>query len=259
MLTKTELLVIFPSFNDLATVQQTLPSVAEDCRAAGAQLLVHDCSTENVGAMWNWLRAGEQRGDWFLILSSRMSMGDARNMCLELGASLFVPDFVCFLEDDHGWKHGMAQALVTAMRENYGKRSPNGLLYGLFTGCRECWSHHQHLPDGRDNSYPAEDSLPWVLGGANSCFRAAPMSHWRSVLKGYDTDEYMISSVQTAGVNLRNYHNGFTSLAVADGSLSFVVQRRGAGFTREAEAREWSPEYTRSDRRSGRSGVKRGQ
>lgn len=251
MLRKSELLVIFPSYNDLPTIQRTLPSVAEDCRAAGAQLLVHDCSTDNTEETWSWLRQGEQNGDWFLILTSRMSMGDARNMCLEVGASLFVPDYVCFLEDDHGWRPGMAQALTAAMRENYGKRSPNGLLYGLFTGCRECWSHHEHLPDGRGNSYPSPDLPPFALGGANSCFRAAPTSHWRSVLKGYDTDEYMISNYQTRGVNFRNYFNGFTSLAVADGTLSFAVDRRGAGYTREPEAREWHEAYARSDRRSG--------
>jgi hypothetical protein len=70
------------------------------------------------------------------------------------------------------------------------------------------------------------------------------------VLKGYDPDEYLNSFYQVAQCSLRNYNNGFTALAVKDGSLSFTVDREGRGATRAIGDRIFDSRYTASDRRS---------
>jgi len=155
------------------------------------------------------------------------------------------------LEDDHGLREGAIDALIHAMTEYYGREAPNGLKFGLFSGCLHCWRQlHKFtsLPDG--NVFPDVDNQNYALGGANSCFRCAPTSHWQNVLKGYDVDEYMISSWQTSQVNLRNYSNGFTTLYVANGDISFTVDRVGQGFTQSPGLRRWDPSFTASDPRS---------
>jgi len=252
---KTTFLTIFPSFENLAVVKQTLPTVIEETRENDAKLIVHDSSVEAKDEKWQYLMGLNQNKDFFLILSDNLSMAHARNMCLHLGQELYTPDYICMIEDDHGFKPGLIRTMIDTMDRYYGKTSPNGLRYGLFTGC------HKHnakkvttLEDG--NSYPDTSNTPMLLGKANSCFRCAPTSHWNNVLKGLDTDEYLISEFQTKNLNLRNYHKGFTMMVVQNGRLTFDVESYGRGFSGDVELRLWDQEYTASDSRSRFSGKK---
>jgi hypothetical protein len=247
---KTEFLTIFGTYDALPNIQETLPSVIEETKRAGAALIVHDSTEHNRLPVWDWLQDLNRKNDFFLILSSNMSMAHARNMCLQLGSELYAPDYICAMEDDHGFRPGLIPEMISAMREHYGKPAPNGLKYGLFTACRACWpeqKYHQ-TPDG--HAYPDANSPQPVLGGANSCFRCAPASHWNAVLKGYDPDEYPISGFQTGGCCFRNYHNGFTTMVVRNGSLIYSLERTGRGVTRDTMMRLYDHHYTASDRRS---------
>lgn len=250
MLEKTKFLTIFATYDDLDTIRQTLPSVIEETKRNDAKLIVHDSSDQNRPAIWEWLLEMNRNDDFFLILTNNMSMADARNMCLRTGIDLFGPEYVCMLEDDHGFQPGLIPAMVSAMEKYYGKRSPNGLRYGLFTACGICFSNHVYIETEEGHAYPSPDCIPLALGGVNSCFRCAPTSHWVSVLKGYDPDEYMISNFQTRNCNFRNYNNGFTTLIVGNGKLGLKVERHGRGYTRPVAERPFDAEYTKSDRRS---------
>jgi hypothetical protein len=153
------------------------------------------------------------------------------------------------VEDDHGFNEGLILFLVDAMKKYYGKKSQNGLIYGLFTGCaKHSCGKKILLDDG--NSYPDINQNTGLVGGVNSCFRCAPTSHWNNVLKGYDTDEYLISTFQTKHLNFRNYHKGFTSMVVQDGKYLFDVDHIGRGFTSNTELRLWDENYAASDPRS---------
>jgi hypothetical protein len=246
---KTEFLTIFGSFEQLDVVKQTLPSVIEESKRNNSKLIVHDSSIANREEKWQYLKELNSNEDFFLILSSNLSMAHARNMCLQLGQELYAPDFICILEDDHGYKHGLIPELIQAMRTWYGVVSPNGLRYGLFTGCG---LHHTNnrviLPSG--HSYPSASETPFQLGRANACFRCAPTSHWNNVLKGYDTDEYLISTFQTANLNRRNYFKGFTVMYVCNGTLCFHVDSNGRGMSDENAMKRWDEVYTASDARS---------
>lgn len=246
---KTEFLTIFGTFENLDVVRRTLPSIVEETRRNDARLIVHDSSVEGRCEKWDYLLELNKDHDFHLILSDNMSMAHARNMCLMLGQEMFAPDYICMVEDDHGFHPGLIPAMIENMRKYYGKRAPNGLMFGLFSGCGK---HHVPerglLDDG--NSYPDAANPPGALGGANSCFRCAPTQHWNNVLKGYDTDEYLISVYQTANLNHRNYNKGFTTLIVGDGGLAFDVEAVGRGFTGPSDLRLWDEKYTASDRRS---------
>lgn len=250
---KTKFLTIFATFENLALVKQTLPTVIEETKINDARLIVHDSSVKTKDEKWPYLMELNKSNDFFLLLSDNLSMAHARNMCLRLGQELYAPDYICMLEDDHGFKSGLIPAMIKAMEHYYGKVSPNGLRYGLFTGCGKHNTKKRHiLEDG--NAYPDAQNTPMLMGRANSCFRCAPTPHWNNVLKGYDTDEYLISSFQTKNLNLRNYHKGFTMMVVQNGALTFDMQNVGRGFSRDAGQRLWDEEYTASDSRSRFSG-----
>jgi hypothetical protein len=246
---KTSFLTIYSTFEQLDVVKQTLPSVIGETKRNNAKLIVHDSSVKNRNEKWEYLKELNQNEDFFLLLSSNLSMAHARNMSLQLGQALFAPDFICMLEDDHGYKPGIIVELIEAMKTWYGEISPNGLRFGLFTGCTlHNKTKKRMLPEG--HSFPVETETPWNLGRANSCFRCAPTSHWNNVLKGYDTDEYLISTFQTANLNKRNYFKGFTVMYVKNGTYCFHIESKGRGFTDENELKRWDDEYTASDYRS---------
>jgi hypothetical protein len=75
-------------------------------------------------------------------------------------------------------------------------------------------------------------------------------------LKGYDTDEYLISTYQTANIRWRNYHKGFTYLIVKHGTKVFEMEGGGRGMSRDGKLNLWDEKYTASDKRSNYLGKK---
>jgi len=246
---KAEFLTIFPTFEKLEVVRVTLPTVIAETRRANARLIVHDCSVKQRREMREYLEDINRDGDFFLVCSDNMSLAHSRNLCLALGQELYAPDYICVLEDDHGYRDGVIDSLVAAMRTYYGKSAPNGLKFGMFTACA-VHTHAKLKPLADGHLYPGEESDPFSLGGANNCFRCAPTSHWNNVLRHYETDEYPLSEYQTAAPRWRNYHKGFTALFVDGGAGTFEVENTGRGMTGNTTMRLWDKQYCASDRRS---------
>lgn len=255
---KTGFLTIYCTFGNLDVVKQTLPSVLEETKRADARLIVHDSTVGSPrDQKWAYLTDLNQNDDFFMLLSTNMSMAHARNMCLHLGQELYAPDIVAMMEDDHGYQHGFIDAMTRAVEEHYGKPMPNGLRAGLFTGCARCNKGQKVVLPDTKHLVRAPDEKVGLVGGANSCFRCAPTAHWVNVLKGYDTDEYLISRFQTKGINERNYNKGFSSLIVESGELMFDVEAEGRG-TSGTGLPLWDDDYCASDQRSryrGKPGV----
>lgn len=248
---KTKFLTIFPSFENLEVVRQTLPTVIAETKENDARLIVHDSSVKNREEKWAYLTELNKKQDFFLLLSDNLSMAHARNLCLQLGQELYAPEYICMLEDDHGFRPGLIEKMIQNMDTYYAQPSPNGLRYGLFSGCTK-HLHASTLYDlGDGNACPTVEGDPLAMGGVNSCFRCAPTSHWNNVLKGYDTDEYLISTYQTKNLNYRNYNKGFTSFFLHNGEYVFDIDTQGRGFTDPNPGnRLWDEQYTASDPRS---------
>jgi hypothetical protein len=248
--TRDDFLLIYPTFEKPEASRATLPGVLEEASRAGARVIVHDSSVKDRDEKWAWLRALREEFDFFLLLTDNCSMAHARNLCLRLGVEMYAPRHACMLEDDHGVRPGFIEAMANTMDDLYGRRAPNGFRYGLFSACSEhCWADGRHdIPGG--HFCPDADNPQPIIGGVNSCCRAAPISHWISVLKGYDTDEYPISTWQTRNLVWRNYHRGYTHCIVRSGDLMFSVPDDGRGTSMPGEARLWDEHYTASDPRS---------
>jgi len=252
-------LVIYPTFEKPEASRATLPSVLEEAARAGARVIVHDSSVEGRDEKWAWLRSLRDDFDFFLLLTDNCSMAHARNMCLRLGIEMYAPQYACMLEDDHAVRPGFVEAMTDAMDALYGRRAPNGLRYGLFSACAEhCWAEGRHEVSGGHFCADAGNP-PGVLGGVNSCCRCAPVSHWVSVLKGYDTDEYPISTHQTKHLAYRNYHRGYTHCIVRSGALMYSVPDEGRGTSMPGTMRLWDDDYTASDPRSRYLGKREGE
>ena len=246
---KTEFLTIFRTFERLEIVTQTLPGIIEETKRNDARLIVHDYSVSGRDEKWSYLLDMNRNNDFFLILSSNMSAAHVCNMCLSLGQELYLPEYICMIEDDHGYEQGIIPELIQAMNTYYGKISPNGLRFGLFTGCSlHNTKQRQLLPDG--NAFPSADNTPAQFGRANACFRCAPVSHWNTVLKGFDTDEYLVSNYQVKMLNQRNYFHGFTSMIVKNGQFCSYVHSQGRGTSDALGLKRWDENYTASDIRS---------
>lgn len=248
---KAEFATVFCTFGDLASVKVTLPTVIAETARAGARLLVHDCSTREVGRdeKWTWLRELSAQHDFFLFLSSPMSMAASRNFAMHFAIQQWLPEYVCLMEDDHGFREGFIPLMTESIRRHYGKKAPNGFHFGMFSGCTHHWGvPSATLPDG--GIYPTGDNGAMRLGGTNSCLRCAPTHHWLEVLKGYDLDDYPISCFQTGPSVLRNYHRGFTAMIVGGGEYVFTMDRAGRGVTDEANFALWGNDFAARDPRA---------
>ena len=246
---KVEFVTIFTTYGKLDVVRQTLASVVSETLREDAAVIIMD-TTEGPEQEKKWGYLKHNYGDSdrvFLMLSSNTSLAIARNTCLYLAQTMYMPDYICMVDDDHGFKQGLISDTITAMQNYYGVTAPNGLLFGLFTGC------NVHRNGGRDkidhHLYPSANNPPGALGGTNGCFRCAPTQHWTNVLKGYDVDEYLISYYQSRSISTRNYNRGYTTMIVNGGDSCFFVENEGRGDSTKSKKR-WDDRYTASDKRA---------
>ena len=246
-------LTTYTSFEDLETVQRTLPSVVEETLRCDAALVIHDSSVEQREEIRTFIAQFES-DSVFTIFSSPISQAGARNMALDVGLRLFAPEYIASIEDDHGYNAGFIPAIIKNMVEHYGEEAPNGMRYGMFSGCRVCWEDYANYGrDANDNLYPRRDPknrqqhfTHW--GGVNACCYCAPLRHWQTVLGRFDPDEYPISYFQPGAMNIRNYQNGFTGMTIAGGELMFCVDRKGRGHSVQEEERPFVAGMSKRDR-----------
>ena len=256
MIEPVEFLTIYCCFEDVDAVSRMLPTVLAESKREGAAVVVHDCSVDNRPAMEALLQNLKREYSFFLLQTDPISMGLSRNLAMWLALEVYAPTYICMIEDDHGYGEGLIPEMINAMKRFYGKEAPSKLRYGMFTACPFCWGEEYlgalvQVDNGKHSVVDASRVSPLMAGGANSCFRCAPTTHWISVLRGYDVDEYPISTYQTAGLNYRNYHKGFTAMAVCNGELILRQEREGRGFTTVAESRPFNEQYAARDSRSG--------
>ena len=246
---KARFVTIFPTFESLDVVRQTLPTVIEETRRADARLIVHDSSVEQRDDKRSYLTEVCRPPSTFLMLTDQLSMAAARNACTRLAIELYCPDYICMLEDDHGFRPGFIDDAINAMERWYGRRAPNGLRFGLFTGSSD-WPTTKHALAEVEggHGYPVDDESPLSKGGCHNGCRIAPTHHWQNVLGGYDTDEYPISRFQTGSMIYRNYYRGFTTMTIAGGGV-FMFEREGHGVT-STQNKRWDDHFCASDPRA---------
>lgn len=138
------------------------------------------------------------------------SFAESRNMGIFSVLNSTNPiKYITLLEDDHYVDFNELQNLEMLMEKYWGKRILDNLKVGMFSLCLEhC---NSNLIEIEKNIYiPNVNEKQFKLGGLNSCFRSAPVSHFLKTLGGYALDEYPISFYQTNSQNIKNYNSGYT-------------------------------------------------
>ena len=245
--------IIYPTFKRTNVVKKILPSIIDETTRCNAGLIVIDNSILDIEKS-NYLLDLRKKNDFFLLISDNTSYAHTRNLGLHLAMELYSPEYICILDDDHGVKEGFINIMTQSMKKYYGTMSPNGLLYGLFSACHTHDLNARLIYDKHTQGYYPElqkNQNPTVVGGGNGCCRCATTAHWCNVLKGYDTDEYVISNFQSSRPKLRNYHKGFTCLHVGKpGQHMFDIEEEGRGESEYDKLKLWDKKYTKSDLRS---------
>jgi hypothetical protein len=243
-----DFVTIFPTIGSLDVVEKTLPSVLEESSKNNACVIVRENSFKYTDKI-EWLLELDKKYEcMWLMVTGLVSVSTTLNTCLYLAKEMYNPKYISFIEDDHGYNKGFIPEMMHMIDSYYGKKSPTGLSYGMFSGCNK---HIDKIDldkiDG--NLYPTLKNDPNVLGGHCACCICTYTSHWDSVLKGYDSDEYLLSSFQTKSLRNRNYNKGYTYM-ISGKSIMNYIDRIGRGGTTDKKLRRWDPKYSKSDKRS---------
>lgn len=255
----TEVVLYLFSYGQPEITKKTFPTVLENVKSLGgsAQLVVHDCSEgEDRLAVRQYFDGMKKQFDCTTIYTDNIPLGLVRNAVIDLGIKRWNPVCICTIENDHGLRPGALPLLLAAMQKKYDALAPNNFRFGMFTLCGidNAGGRHpgvlHHDPEIGQYQCAPWDVSPLFIGRCNACMRAMPVRHWQNVVNpGYDVDEYYTSEWQTNQANMRNYHHGYTTMVVGDGTLCYEVPNEGRG-TSTTGLRVYDTRFCRQDRRS---------
>jgi hypothetical protein len=151
-----------------------------------------------------------------VILTPRFTpSASSRNLATTLILDKYSPKYLCMLEDDYLYQPDWYPSLVKTADCLYGVMSPLNLVYGIFTAC------DHHIPPECCRKDDANNVTAYAFG-AVAYQRFMPISHYLSVMRGWDPDLLGVSFAQTGGQTFRNTMRGFCG-AILPGELSWPI------------------------------------
>jgi hypothetical protein len=131
------------------------------------------------------------------------SAATSRNLATALIQDKYCPEFICFVEDDIVYSKRWYPTMVDVTRKYYGKKSPWGLAYGVFSGS-------PHVLFSKDRrKFDAEKNMVADIYGVAADQRFMPFHHYINVFRMWDSDILGISSCQTGSQVHRNTMRGY--------------------------------------------------
>lgn len=151
-----------------------------------------------------------------LILTPRFTpAATSRNLATTLILDKYSPEYICMLEDDFEYSEDWYPSLVEATKRLYGVTSPFNLAYGIFSACDHHVTPERIMEDKLNN-------VTSYIFGAVAYQRFMPLSHYLTVMRGWDADLLGISFAQTGGQTFRNTMRGYCG-AILPGNLSWPI------------------------------------
>lgn len=145
------------------------------------------------------------------------SAATSRNIAVEYLKDKYSPEFICFVEDDFEYSKEWYSALVETTRSTFGKISPLGLAYGIF-------SASPHNLEKKRIKLDKENNLTAYIFGAIADQRFMYFSHYMTVLRNWDPDILGISYCQTGMQTSRNVMRGYCGGYIRDRKLSWPIE-----------------------------------
>ncbi len=134
----------------------------------------------------------------------------SRNLAVTLMLDKYSAENICLLEDDFEYSELWYPVILKTCRENFGKISPWGLSYGMFTA-----STH-NIEDERIKRDPNNGLVAYIFGGVADQ-RFMPTHHYLSTLRMWDPDILGVSYCQTGMQTSRNTMRGFCGGIISAG------------------------------------------
>lgn len=148
----------------------------------------------------DWIR--RSNADDIIWTPNFTSAATSRNIAVNLMLDKYSTEYICLLEDDFEYTENWYPALIECCKKYYGRISPWGLAYGMFSASPHPLEKEKVMMD-------KEIGLKAYLLGLVADQRFMPSHHYLSCLRFWDPDILGISSGQTGLQSIRNTNRGF--------------------------------------------------
>ena len=199
-----ETLIIFGTYERLEIAEKSLKSLLSSTIGQRVKIIVSDSSTEP--NIYNICK--ENSNVEYIWSPNKVSMANARNLAIEYGRNKYVSDWILFLEDDLEYTKNWYAELLKVAKEYYGKMSPLGLAYGIFTASPLGVKEADKISVKLENGYVAS------MFGPRADQRLFKASHYYTISREWESDLLGISSSQTGKVINRSLMRGYCALSV---------------------------------------------
>lgn len=175
------------------------------------KIIISDATDDEEKMKWAYKSDADD-----IILTPRFTpAATSRNLAATLMLDKYSPEFICMVEDDFEYHANWYSSLVEAANRLYGVMSPFNLAYGIFSAC------DHHIPPERIKQDKMNNVKAYIFG-AVAYQRFMPLSHYLTVMRGWDADLIGISFAQTGGQTFRNTMRGYCG-AILPGRLSWPI------------------------------------
>ena len=153
----------------------------------------------------------------YIWLPGDVGMASARDIAYQYAKHKYVFDWVIFAEDDLEYHPTWYQVLLNRAKALYGKTSPNGLVYSVFSAAPGIKSDETVVFDEKNDCYAQ-------FFGPRADQRLFKVSHYEAVIKHWDPDILGVSSSQAGSMIQRNALRGFCSANIKHLNLCREVE-----------------------------------
>ncbi len=207
-----EAVLIFGTYKRPDIALKSLESLSRVGSCQNWRLVVADASDKPLLA-----EDCERLGYDYIWTPGDVSMAASRDLAFAYAKMKYVAEWVLFLEDDLVYEEHWYETLINFAGRTYGKLSPFGLAYGVFSASPGVKRDETVVFDEENDCFAQ-------FFGPRADQRLYKMSHYDSVVKHWDPDVLGISSSQTGAQIQRNTLRGFCSASIAHLNLCSFVE-----------------------------------
>ena len=209
-----ETLIVFGTYQRYEVAKRSLDSLILSTNGKRIKIIVSD-SSKNPD-FYNLCK--KYSNVEYLWTPDRVSMASARNLAIEYARNKYVSDWILFLEDDLEYNENWYSELVKVAKKYYGKMSPLGLAYGIFT------ASPKGVKEGKDLSIKLENGYIVSMFGPRADQRLFKASHYYSISREWESDLLGISSSQTGKIINRSLMRGYCALSISNQNLCRFIE-----------------------------------
>lgn len=211
--------IIFGTYGRRDVASASLRSLIDSTRGCNVKIIVSDATpTEEFDD-----RLAKLLPDQYIWTPGNVNMATSRNIGVSLARDKYVFDWIMFVEDDLFYQSGWYPSLLETASKLYGRKSPLGLAYGVFSAVSNA------VKDDESVLYDAENDVFASMFGLRADQRLYKASHYFNVVQRWDSDLLGISSCQTGKPSHRDLMRGYCGCGI--GHRTLVAELTGQAST----------------------------